>query len=228
MFPDSASTYASDIDGLIIMIAVIVFAWFFLAEGVLFFFIFKFKAKKDQKGQYITGEKKEEKKWINIPHALVLLFDVLIIVAAINVWMTVKQTLPEPDRVIGVIGQQWAWTFEHPGKDGELGTKDDIVLVDELHVEVGKVYHFNLESKDVLHSFSVPVFRLKQDAVPGRTITGWFEATMTGTYDIQCAEMCGIRHGIMGAKLVLETPEEHAAWLASQSQAAATPQAATP
>jgi cytochrome c oxidase subunit 2 len=115
------------------------------------------------------------------------------------------------------VGQQWAWSFVHPGADHELGTDDDIKTVDELHVEVGKVYHFKLEARDVLHSFSVPVFRLKQDAVPGRIITGWFEATGTGTYDIQCAEICGIGHGVMGARIVIESSEKYAAWVAEQS-----------
>ena len=65
-----------------------------------------------------------------------------------------------------------------------------------------------------MHSFSVPAFRLKQDAVPGRIITGWFEATETGEYDIQCAEICGVGHGVMGAKIIIETPSEHEAWMA--------------
>lgn len=216
MFPQRASTYAADIDGLILLIAVIVFFWFFLAEGVFFWLIFKFKAKKNAKGQYVTGEKKEEKKWVTIPHAIVLLCDVVIIAGAINVWVNVKQTLPEPDRTVRIVAQQWAWTFEHPGADGILDTEDDIVTVDELHVELGKVYHFELEAKDVLHSFSVPAFRLKQDAVPGRVIKGWFEPSLAGTFDVQCAEMCGIGHGIMGAKVVIGSPEEHAAWIAGQ------------
>ncbi len=69
----------------------------------------------------------------------------------------------------------------------------------------------------MIHSFSVPVFRLKQDAVPGRVITGWFEATKTGTHDIQCAEICGIGHGVMGARIVIESPARHAAWVAEQN-----------
>ena len=89
------------------------------------------------------------------------------------------------------IGQQWAWTFVHPGPDGELDTDDDISKINELHVEVDRLYHYKLESRDVLHDFSVPVFRLKQDAIPGRVITGWFTPTKTGEWDIQCAEMCG-------------------------------------
>lgn len=116
-----------------------------------------------------------------------------------------------------MIGQQWAWSFVHPGPDGEIDTADDIANTDELHLEVDKLYHYKLESRDVLHSFSVPVFRLKQDAIPGRVITGWFQPTMTGTYDIQCAEICGIGHGLMPARVVIETPEQHAAWVASHS-----------
>jgi cytochrome c oxidase subunit 2 len=68
-------------------------------------------------------------------------------------------------------------------------------------------------SRDVLHSFSVPVFRLKQDLIPGRVTTGWFKAERPGTFDIQCTEICGIGHGMMAAQIVVETPEEHAAFL---------------
>ncbi len=69
----------------------------------------------------------------------------------------------------------------------------------------------------VIHSFSVPVFRLKQDAVPGRVITGWFEPILTGTYDVQCAEICGIGHGAMAARVHIESAEQHAAWVAERS-----------
>jgi cytochrome c oxidase subunit 2 len=100
--------------------------------------------------------------------------------------------------------------------------------MNELHVKVGTIYHYLLESKDVIHDFSVPVFRLKQDAVPGRVITGWFEPTKTGEWDIQCAEICGIGHALMGGRIFIETPEQHAAWLAEHgavSVAAFTPSA---
>jgi len=63
----------------------------------------------------------------------------------------------------------------------------------------------------------VPVFRLKQDAIPGRIITGWFQATQTGEHDVQCTEICGIGHGLMPARIHIETPEQHAAWMAEQS-----------
>ena len=90
-----------------------------------------------------------------------------------------------------------------------------------MHVEVGKTYHFLLESKDVVHSFFVPAFRLKQDADPGRIYTGWFKPTRTGSFDILCAEICGIGHGVMGAKLVVDTPESFQSW--EQAHAAEAP-----
>lgn len=217
----SASSYAADIDGLILLILGIVGFWFILAEAVLFGLIFKFSAKRSAKAKYIAGEKPEEKRWVAWPHYATLVFDVLIIVAALRVWHEVKLTMPTPDETVGIEAQQWAWTFTHAGADGELGTADDIRAVDELHVVLGKTYHFELTSRDVLHSFSVPAFRLKQDAVPGRVIRGWFKPTELGEFDVQCAEICGIGHGIMPARLVIESPEQHAAWVAARSPARA-------
>lgn len=215
LFIPRASSYAGDIDGIILLILVLAGFWFLVAEVVFFYFIFRFRERPGEKRRalYISGEKKEEKKWLNRPHALILICDVFIVVGAIRVWYNVKQTLPPADQTVRVIGQQWAWTFVHPGPDGQLGTADDISTIDELHVKSGLTYHYKLTSRDVLHSFSVPVFRMKHDAIPGREITGWFKTTQTGTYDIQCAEICGIGHGIMGARIFIETPAEHEAWM---------------
>ena len=213
----SASTYAADIDWLFTLIFVLVGFWLVVCEAIFFWLIFAFRAKKGVSGQYITGELKREKRWISYPHYLVLVCDIFIIWGAVQVWYDVKQNLPPADATVRVVGQQWAWTFVHPGPDGQLDTADDIVKVNELHVEVGKLYHYKLESKDVIHSFSVPVFRLKQDAIPGRVITGWFEPTLEGEFGIQCAEICGIGHGLMPARLHLESPDRHAAWMAANS-----------
>ena len=217
-----ASTYAADIDRLILLIGVIVGVWFLLAEGIFFWLIWKFRAKPGERTQYLDGTEKHVKKWITIPHALVLVCDVFILVGAVSVWYDVKQQLPDADSTIRVIGQQWVWTFQHPGADNELDTGDDIFTVNDLHVEVEKTYHFQLQSRDVLHSFSVPVFRLKQDAIPGRSITGWFTPIRTGEHDVQCSEICGIGHGVMAARIHIEDANTHAAWI-SRSSAATTP-----
>ncbi len=224
-YVDSASSYAPQVDNLILMIAGITGFWFFLALGLFLFFIIKFNAKPGAKAMYIAGEDKKEKKWVSIPHYAVLVFDIMIIVSALRVWYHVKQEMPPADETVRVIAQQWAWTFVHPGPDGKLDTADDIRTVDQLHLEVGKTYHYELQSRDVLHSFSIPAFRLKQDALPGRTIRGWFKPVLTGGYDIQCVEICGIGHGLMGARVVIETPAEHQAWMKNFGPVAAAPAA---
>lgn len=208
-----ASSYAGAIDGLILLIGVIVVFWLVWAEGLLFLLLFQFRAKPGSTSRYITGEEKHLKRWITVPHLFILIFDLMIVVAAVQVWSEVKLDLPDADRTVRVIGQQWAWVFQHPGADNLLDTADDIFTTDELHVEVGQTYHYELESRDVLHSFSVPVFRLKQDAIPGRTITGWFEPTQLGSFDIQCAEICGIGHGVMAGRIFVESSGDHSAWI---------------
>ena len=219
-----ASSYASDIDGLFGLITFLVGFWFVVSELVFFYFIIRFRRKTpDQKAEYVTGEEHHQKQWVTIPHILVIICDVALIVGTVYVWYKVKQDLPPAQAVIRVTGQQWAWTFQHPGKDGKLENKnseggDDVFLVDELHLKVNTVYHFKLESKDVLHSFSIPAFRIKQDSVPGRTITGWFEPTKVGEYDIQCAEMCGIGHGLMKGKLYVHDDAQFSQWLTEERQ----------
>ena len=216
-FLPQASTYAASIDNLFTLIFVLVGFWFVLSMGTFLWLIFRFRAKDGAPAEYITGEQKEQKRWITIPHLLVLVCDIFIIVGAVRVWYDVKQYLPPQEQLVRVVGQQWAWTFVHAGADGKLDTADDIAKVNELHVQKGVNYHFQLESLDVLHDFSVPVWRLKQDAIPGRRITGWFNPTMEGEFDIQCAEICGVGHGLMGARVFVESEAKHAAWVESQS-----------
>lgn len=219
---DVGSSYAGEIDFLILLVLVLVGVCFLAAEAVFLGFIMKFRAKPGRRADYIDGKNKRHKRWITIPHIVVLVFDVAIIVVSFQVWMHIKMDVPDHvDAEIRITGQQWAWTFQHPGADGELDTPDDIFTVDDLHVENEKTYEFKLEATDVLHSFSVPVWRIKQDAIPGRSITGWFQPTKLGEFDVQCAEICGFGHGIMVATVTVETPEEHAAWVAANTPSAA-------
>ena len=213
-FMTSASSYAQSIDNVILLIAVLVGFWFLAAEAVLFAFILKFRHREGKPAQFISGEEKHQKLWVSIPHLVVFLCDILIIAAAIIVWVDIKQTLPPAERTIRVFSQQFAWSFQDPGPDGVLDTADDVRTVDELHVIANTTYHFELQSTDVVHSFSVPAFRLKQDAVPGRATTGWFRATRPGTYDIQCTQMCGIGHALMAGRIVVEDSQSFAAWAA--------------
>jgi cytochrome c oxidase subunit II len=212
-FVTQASSYAAEVDSLILRIALIVGAFFLAAEFVLIWLVFKFRARPGVKAQYITGEKTSETKWVTYPHYLVLIFDIVIVAAALRVWSDVKIDLPPAEERVRIIAQQCAWTFVHAGPDGKLDTADDIRTVNELNLQVNRLYHFELHSKDTLHSFSVPAFRLKQDAVPGRAIVGWFRPTVAGEFDIQCAEICGIGHGLMAARVRIRSAAEQAAWM---------------
>jgi cytochrome c oxidase subunit 2 len=216
-FLPAASTYAGDIDLLFDVITLLVGIPFLISCSLFFSFLLKFKKKEGVPAMYITGTEHQYMKWIHRAHIPILTFDVIIVVMAVNVWYDIKQDLPEAHSTVKVIAQQWAWTFVHPGPDNVLDTADDIVTINELHVAKDTLYHYKLEALDVLHNFSVPVFRLKQDAIPGRVITGWFEPTMTGEFDIQCAEICGIGHGLMPARIHIESMSQHAAWVESHS-----------
>lgn len=209
----AASTYAGDIDVLFDVITLLVGIPFLIACYLFFSFIVRFMKKEGVPALYITGTEHKYMKWIHRAHIPILTFDVIIVVMAINVWYDVKQDLPEAQSTIRVTAQQWAWTFTHPGPDNVLDTADDIRTINELHVAKDTLYHYKLESLDVLHNFSVPVFRLKQDAIPGRVITGWFEPILAGEFDIQCAEICGIGHGLMPARIHIESLGQHAAWV---------------
>jgi cytochrome c oxidase subunit 2 len=209
----AASTYAHSIDHLFLLIAALVGFWLIVAEVVLFVLVFKYRAKPGTATRHITGDEKELHRWISIPHFLVILCDLVIIVPAILVWYNIKQAQPTADQTVRVYAQQWAWSFQEPGPDGKLDTEDDIRTVGELHVTVDTTYHFELLSRDVVHSFAIPSFRLKQDALPGRTITGWFRPNRVGTYDIQCTQMCGLGHAMMAGRVIVETRQDHAAWL---------------
>src|SRR5262245_17978213 len=107
------STYAADIDNLILLIGIIVGVWFVAAELILFWLIFRFRARAGVPSQYITGEQKHEKRWVSYPHYAVLVFDIVILVFALRVWTNIKVTAPAPEETVRIVAQQWAWTFIH-------------------------------------------------------------------------------------------------------------------
>ncbi len=147
-------------------------------------------------------------------------------------------TVPEGAAEFEVVGQQWQWSFRFPGKDGKLGTtdvrlissdnpfginpkdpngKDDVLIEgDDLHIPLGKPLKVLLRSIDVLHDFYVPQFRAKMDMVPGMITFFWFTPIRTGTFDILCAELCGVGHHAMRGKVVVESEEDFQKWLAKQ------------
>jgi cytochrome c oxidase subunit 2 len=114
---------------------------------------------------------------------------------------------------VEVTARQWAWTFRLAGPDGRFGTPDDVVTLNELHVPVGKAIYLKLRSLDVIHSLYLPNFRTKIDAVPGSTTRLWFQARQTGTFEVACAQHCGVNHYRMRGVMVVEPQADFDAWV---------------
>jgi cytochrome c oxidase subunit 2 len=115
---------------------------------------------------------------------------------------------------VEVTAQQWAWTFRYPGADARFNTADDIVTLNELRVPVDRAVYLQLTSKDVVHSFYLPNFRNKIDAIPGAVTRLWFQPRERGVFEIACAQHCGAWHYKMRGELAVLTEDDFARWSA--------------
>lgn len=210
--PENASTYAGEIDRLFYIIYYITGVAFLLVTVLMIWFLIKFRAKPGVKAVYSHGNTAMELTWTAIPAAV---FIILFLVSQ-STWAKVKQFAPPSDTEVRLTAKQFGWEFLYPGPDGKFDTDDDFQQDGELHVPVNKPVRVYLRATDVIHSFFVPVLRLKQDAVPGREILAWFEATKTGRFEIPCAELCGPGHSGMKGWLNVLSEEEYTAWLQEQ------------
>ncbi len=215
-FPEGVSTFAPKIDSVFALIYYVVGVWFLIAEAVVVWCVFRFRQGRRPTASYLPGTTGKALAWVMVPAAMVLVCDLFIDHHSAEVWREVKMQIPKPDVTVRITARQFAWQFTHPGPDNILDTRDDIVTNGALHVPVGKVIRFELGSLDVIHSFYSPSLRIKQDAVPGRMIPGWFQVTKTGEFPIACAELCGVGHTVMAASLVVETEDEYRQWSLEQ------------
>jgi len=217
--PRQASTFGPAIDGLFLAILIITGIAFVIVEAGLVWFSIKYRARPGRKAFYTHGITKAEVIWTAIPAVTVVALGLV----SNHYWVQMKgrHSVPADAMPIGVHVKQFEWNFTHPGPDGQLGTADDIKLRNQLHVIVNRPVAVQLEAEDVIHSFFVPEFRLKQDAVPGMHITAWFQPTQTGEYEIGCAELCGMGHYKMRARVFVHTPEEFQTWMTERAAAAA-------
>ena len=245
----NASTQGPAIDNIISIVHWLM-AVLFIGWGVFFIYtLIRFRASKNPKADY-HGVKSHFSSYIEIAVAVIevgLLFGF-----AFPIWANRVNDVPKgSDTVqIRVVAQQFAWNIHYPGPDGVFGkssadlvdeaenpigldrsdefAKDDIFTVNLLHIPVNTPINISLSSKDVLHSFGLPEFRVKQDAVPGMEIPVWFEATMTTEeflettkgsaregkgFEIACAQLCGLGHYRMKGFLTVHENEGYAAWL---------------
>jgi cytochrome c oxidase subunit 2 len=185
---------------------------FILVAVTMIAFIVKYRYREGRRAIYSHGNTTLEIVWTIVP-ALIL---VALTAMSQPLWARIKYTTPQTDLTIQVNAKQFNWEIIYAGPDGKFGTEDDKTFDNEMHVPVNKPVVVLLTSKDVIHSFFVPQFRMKQDAVPGREIRQWFEATKPGKYELPCAELCGFGHSGMKGWVYVHTPEEYQQWAKAQ------------
>jgi cytochrome c oxidase subunit II len=168
--------------------------------------------------------------------AVVLVEVLLLVIFAVPIWARRVDFLPDRTRAVEVrvVAEQFAWNVHYPGRDGVFGRgdlrrisplnplgldpadpagRDDVVAVNQLHLPVGRPAIVYLSTKDVIHSFFLPVMRVKQDAIPGQVIPLWFQPVRTGSWEIACAQLCGASHYRMKGFLTVEGAGEFQGWL---------------
>jgi cytochrome c oxidase subunit 2 len=206
--PENVSTFGGQIDTLFYVIYYLTTAVFFAVQITLLVFLFRYRDRPGRQATYTHGNTTLEIVWTAVPAVILA---VLALVSR-STWAEIKETQPPSDFLIQVEAKQFNWEIAYPGPDGKLDTPDDVHMDNDFHVPVNKVVRIQLKSKDVIHSFFVPNFRLKQDAVPGHSIPVWFKATKPGKYEVPCAELCGFGHSGMRGWVYVDTPEAYEAW----------------
>lgn len=209
--PEDVSTYGHEIDSLFYLVYYITGVAFILVTVLLVLFVVMYRERNDgRRATYSHGNTTLEIIWTVIPAAIFIALSFM----SVNTWAKIKRQAPESDFEIAVAAKQFNWEVSYAGADGKLGTEDDVKFDNDIHVPVNKTVRVQLSSRDVIHSFFLPNLRVKQDAVPGRTILVWFEAVKPGKYELPCAELCGFGHSGMKGWLYVQTPEEYAQWAA--------------
>lgn len=188
----------------------------FVGTGVaLFWFLWKFDAAQNKEPVKFThGSHTLEVVWSIVPAATLL----FIAIYQMNAWADAKMRRPmEGDQpapaLCEVTGRQFEWRIRYAGPDRKIGTRDDIHVVNDLHLPVNEEIVIEIKSMDVLHSFFLPNVRIKQDVVPGMKQYVWFRPNKPGTYDIVCAELCGWGHYKMRGRMIVESRDKFDAWL---------------
>jgi cytochrome c oxidase subunit II len=258
--PPLASAHGGQIDNLIGWIHIFMLILFVGWGGFILYVLVRFRRSRNPVADY-RGVTSHNSTYLEVGVAVVEA--VLLIGFAIPLWATRVEALPPENEalVVQVTGEQFAWNIHYPGPDRIFGrtdiklldlqsnplgldredpaAKDDVTTVNQLHLPVNTPIIVRLRSKEVIHSFGVPEFRVKQDAIPGLTIPIWFIPTVTTAdmqtrtgnpefqYEIACAQLCGLGHARMRGFVTVQTAEEFQKWLAEsiaeQAGAAADP-----
>jgi cytochrome c oxidase subunit 2 len=207
--PENVSTYGNDIDRLFYLIYYITGATFLLVAVTMVAFLILYRKREGRRARYTHGNTTLEIIWTIVPAVILVVLSFM----SQATWGNIKGHMPPADVHVQVTAKQFNWEVTYPGPDRKLGTEDDLEMENEVHVPVNKVILVHLKSKDVIHSFFLPNFRLKQDAVPGREIQAWFQATKPGRYELPCAELCGFGHSGMRGWVYVHPADEYDKWV---------------
>jgi len=236
--PELGSAHAHEVDLIIYLTHGLMFI-LLLGWGAFFIFtLVRFNRRMHPKADY-KGAQSHVSTSLELIVAVIEI--VLLIGFSLPFWNKQVNAYPNrPDKVeVRVIAEQFAWNIHYPGTDGVFGRtapefintqsnpvgldpddphgKDDITTVNQLHLPIGRTAYIHLTSKDVIHSFALPIMRVKQDAIPGMSIPLWFTPTKTGQSEIACAQLCGLGHYRMRGFLTVHTQEDFQTWIDEQS-----------
>lgn len=238
--PEVASEHGAGVDGVIRYLVVVTGAVLIIGTCSLMWFVWSYGRGRPT-GTLRISRRAEIFASLLPVLAMALIAETGVLLKGIPVWEQVYGETPDGALVVEVTGKQFEWIVRYPGPDGEFGEtapalidnvtnmggldpddpagRDDIVLRNQVHVVVGRPVALRLRARDVLHSFSVPAMRIKQDAIPGSIISTHFVPTRVGEFEIACAELCGMGHYRMRARIVVHEPADFDDWLAARGRA---------
>jgi len=212
LFPESASTQAGKVDALFAYLCAVSIVFSLLIGALVIYFTIRYRRRSEQeRAHQIHGDNRLETIWTIIPLVLAM----IMFVWGVDVFFHYARA-PHDSMEMYAVAKQWMWKFQHPEGHREIN---------ELHIPTGRAIRLTMTSEDVIHDLYIPAFRVKQDVLPGRYSTIWFEATKPGRYHLFCAEYCGTKHSQMIGSVVVMEPAEYQAWLAGEAPATSLPAA---
>lgn len=203
LFPPEASKIAPQMDALYFFMVLVSLVGLTIVILLVTSFSILYSKKRHPVAVQIEGSTLLEATWTIIPLGLFLIMFVWGSLLYFRIY-----TPPNNAMNIYVVGKQWMWKAEHPGGQHEINA---------LHIPMNRPIQLTLISQDVFHSFSIPAFRVKREAIPGRYTTVWFEATTPGTYHLFCTQYCGTNHSAMIGDIVVLSQDDYKKWLASST-----------
>jgi len=234
--PLAASAHAGEVDFLMGLVHWLMLVLFVGWTAFFAYALVRFRRSRNPKADY-TGARRHYSTWIEV--GIGVFEAVLLFAFSIPFWATrVAATPPYEAVVIRVVAEQYAWNAHYPGPDSEFGRTDvslvsaanpvgldrsspngadDIVSINQLVLPVDRPVVVQLTSKDVIHSFGLPNFRVKQDVIPGLMTPVWFTPTRTGQYEIVCSQLCGLAHYRMRGFVTVLSQAEFDAWLRTKA-----------